>query len=380
MLLEFRVENHRSVRVEQALNLEVSPVDTPGRAPSPERPLAIAAIYGANASGKSNNGALRCCEAVVHSSLWPPEGGVRDPFAFDESANSASTFEVSFLVDGIHHRYGFAADDQRVLEEWLHVSPHGRTQVWFQREGDLFKFGEHLKGENRLVEKVTRANGLFLSAAAQNRHEQLSPIYRWFRALLTENVATRGRFHPLGEELFPDASLWFDAPRQPSLFPEDEFPTTLFRDLLRAADVGIVDFQIRKPEAPDSSRSRGRPQVFFQHKAADGASSWLPLSEESHGTRRLVGLAPRVLDVLTRGRVLVVDELESGFHPLLAQQLVSTFKDPIRNPRGAQLIFTTHDTNLLGTTMGSAVLFDSSAGAGRAMVGVLNSSGGHGDL
>lgn len=82
----------------------------------------------------------------------------------------------------------------------------------------------------------------------------------------------------------------------------------------------------------------------------------MPLEEESKGTLTLFNLAPAVLSVLWTGGILVVDELEASLHPLLGLHIVRQFNDPARNPRNAQLLFTTHDTNLLGTTLGEPAL------------------------
>ena len=84
------------------------------------------------------------------------------------------------LIEGVRHQYGFVASDECFLEEWLYVWPHGKKQVWFERDNNKFKFGEHLKGENKVVEDATRPNALFLSTAVQLKHDQLEEIYAWF--------------------------------------------------------------------------------------------------------------------------------------------------------------------------------------------------------
>lgn len=364
MLVEFRVENHRSLRDEQALSMEVArPHDAEARSASTPL-LPVAALYGANASGKSNVlGALRFMrDAVIHSHrFWSPDGGVpRDPFAWGDKAREPSLYELTFALDGVRHEYGFVIDDERFLEEWHYVWPHGRKQVWFEREGDEFRFGEHLKGENRVAEKITRPNGLFLSAAVQNRHEQLEPVFRFLR---------RMRFHKVPGQRGPvhsdDLPRWLRGESaQLSLFDQDHDAERAahleaFRLLLRAADIGIIDIKIQAEDEGGASLRdrlrRSRNRVFLQHRGPV-ADAWLPLEEESAGTQQLFRLAPLVLDTLFRGGVLVMDELEASFHPLLALQIIRTFNDPGQNPHHAQLIFSTHDTNLLGTTLGAPSL------------------------
>ena len=110
-----------------------------------------------------------------------------------------STFEVTFRQDAIRFQYGFVASDERFLEEWLYAWPLGKKQVWYERDGQEFKFGENLKGENRVIEGLTRDNSLFLSAAAQNKHPQLTDIFSWFRDLLAVNTLGNRHF----SEVYP---------------------------------------------------------------------------------------------------------------------------------------------------------------------------------
>ena len=146
MLVEFRVENHRSIREEQVLTMEAGRV---GRADDPrprsvdgyrEPLLPVAAVYGANASGKSNLlDALGYMQiAVLHSHrVWEPEGGVpRYPFTWDGYKTRPSSFELTFIIDAIRYEYGFVVDDTQVLEEWLYAWPKGYKSLWFERELD----------------------------------------------------------------------------------------------------------------------------------------------------------------------------------------------------------------------------------------------------
>lgn len=367
MLIELRVANHRSIREEQILTMEVGRIasaeDARPRvvAGAEERLLPAVAIYGANASGKSN--VISALAFMTHAvglshRQWPPEGGVpRDPFAWGMEASAPSLFECTFVLDGVRHQYGFSANDEIFLEEWLYAWPHGRKQVWFERDLQEFKFGEHLRGENRLVEQVTRPNSLFLSAAAQNRHEQLAGIYSWFRSVwVTGGPEHRLRQVDVGDTLLRSTVRHHqDLGQQPELFPGTHGAGSFdgrsaLLDLLRAADVGIVDIKAERDPSGDR-----RDQIFLRHRSRTG-EAWLPLREESAGTRTLLRLASGFLATLRSGSLLVVDELESSLHPLLGLHLVQQFNDPVRNPRNAQLVFTTHDTNLLGTTLGPPAL------------------------
>ncbi len=319
--------------------------------------LSVAAIYGANASGKSNllSGLAFMQGAVLDSHrFYSPDGGVpRTAFAWGAKTQEPSFFEVSFRDAGVRYQYGFVADSERFLEEWLYAYPSSRKQVWFERDGDAFKFGEHLKGENRIAEKITRPNSLFLSAAAQNHHEQLTPLYQWFNTIGSPGFVAQARDERL-------RSLEMAAQSVPRSLGKGGRSSQVLRRrlvaevlqtygaplrrLLRSADFGIVDLRL----ASEHELEAGFSGVMVKHKS-DEEDAWLPLEQESNGTRQVFALAPLMLDALARGSLLLIDELEASLHPLLALQLVKTFNDPKQNPRNAQLIFTTHDTNFLGT-------------------------------
>jgi predicted ATPase len=365
VLIWFRLANHRSIRDEQVLSLEPGNVDGGNermREVEGLRLLPAVAIYGANASGKSNvlDGLAFMRDAVVHSHrFFAPEGGVpRQPFAWGERAAEPSLFEIAFKVDGVRYDYGFCADDQRFIEEWLYAYPSARKQIWFERDSDDFKFGEHLRGENRTIEKVTRPNSLFLSAAAQNRHAQLSPVFQWFAAIRAHRLRSqasaslRGTPRPPSDQF----ALWWtrrtwttdDGQMSAPIRADHDARKARFLDLLRAADFGIVDVDVLHEPAL-------RRPVMVKHRS-EGDDAWLPLAEESHGTQQVFALAPVALDALATGAPLLVDELDASLHPLLAQRLVDTFNDPAQNPHNAQLVFTTHDTTLLGSLLGSEPL------------------------
>ncbi len=266
------------------------------------------------------------------------------------------------MVSGIRYQYGFVADGEQFLEEWLFAWPGKRKQVWFVRELGKYKFSEHLLGENRLIEQITRPNALFLSAAVQLRHEQLATLYSWFRNLNAVNVPGRrpSALRFAGNQLLPRGiEAWLGPNPQQSLFEEDEAQSQsieLFRDLLRAADVGILDIKLEKdpgaPTAPgDPQWGPRRARILVRHSSSV-EDAWLPLEEESQGTVTLFRVGPVILDALRLGTVVMIDELEASLHPLLAIQILRQFNDPERNPRNAQILFTTHDTSLLGTIAG----------------------------
>jgi AAA15 family ATPase/GTPase len=373
MLIEFRVENYRSLRDEQALTFEAAPLGDPDD-PRPrtveghgERLLPAAVIYGANASGKSNVlAALAFMRAAVVNShrRWDPEGGVpRSAFAWGDKRSEPSTFEATFLLEGTKYQYGFVVDDQAVREEWLSAWPKHREQVWLEREDGSFTFGERLEGSNDAVKSVTRPNALFLSTAAQLGHEQLTRLYTWFRRIFPVNVQAPPMNMPGGAYRVSPGVAFAAIFPLPGDEPEnalskgvaDESAPKRIRELLRAADVGICDVKRVDDETELRGRKYRRQRIQFRHNA-DNDDSWLDLEEESGGTRTLFLMAPSIFGALDSGGLLLVDELESSLHPLLGLAIVGLFNSPKTNPRNAQILFTTHDTNLLGNAIGEPLL------------------------
>lgn len=363
MLIRFRVVNFRSLRDEQELSL-VSALRG-GRRDLIEVEglgvdlLRVAGIYGPNAAGKSNvlEALLFMREAVVSSHrLWPPLGPIpREPFLLDtKSHEEPSLFEAELVIDGVRYQYGFALDSEKIVEEWLHAFPRGRRQVWFSRdveEAEPFAFGKHLKGNNRILARMTRPNCLFLSVAAGYNHEALLPVYRWFARELRFAAA---------EERVSWASLRDFIGRRD--LKEKE---AALLELLQRADLGVVGFEIRGEALGRSSEEEpglflrspdGTLQVFELKHQAGRATVSLPVAKESRGTRAWLSLVGPILDALESGGFLCIDELDASLHPRLAAEVVRIFQDPDSNPKGAQLLFNTHDSSLLGTLLGTPVL------------------------
>lgn len=393
MLLSFRVTNHRSFRGEhEFLLLPVYDKTAPA--------IVVAGIYGANASGKSNLlDAMRTMRTAVLDSFarWEPLGGVpRDPFALNNTAREGeSAFGVDLLLEGEKYVYGFAVDDERVREEWLYHYPRGRRRVLFERATDDFTFGDSLRGPKNLIEEVTRPNSLFLSAAAHHGMDQLLPVYSWFARQLIfaepdHHARRRGRTMELLRDpvtadrivkLLKAADLGISDVRMSDSESSDDGDQTDLRALPHApptAEPGVRENQAlsrqlsetrsgemdldRRPHDPSRIAGlfggvirRGRSEVSLIRETAAGPVS-LRLEQESNGTRTWFDFLGLITDVLDHGWVLAVDELDASLHPLLAREFVRLFQRRETNSRGAQLIFTTHDTSLLARHQGEETL------------------------
>jgi hypothetical protein len=360
MLLRFGVANHYSVMdycelsliASKAIKDQGADLLTPPNLRQAVLPAVL--VYGANASGKttifSALSAMR--DHVVNSftDLKPNEDVPRNPFALDGRGRSEpSRFDCDFMVDDTRYHYGFECSDKAFTREWLYSFPEGARRVLFDRDEQDVIFGKHLRGRNKVIESFMRPNSLFLSVAAQNAHPQLSHIYDFFDKKISSISCTVNT-----------GSI------------EQSIPENLDKrvvEFMRLADTGIVDAQVKREELSEENRQQmeklhaalasafpeaGMPKppqeaksVSFLHAAADGAPVPLPFEAESRGTIRLLSLVMRAIKALDDGNILLVDELDLSLHTLLSLQLLSLFASAATNPHGAQLIATTHDTNIL---------------------------------
>ncbi|NUR90733.1 MAG: ATP-binding protein, partial [Nonomuraea sp.] len=194
MLLAFRAENTRSFRDELELSMEGTTLSEEGvpmeiswrTAGSPLKVLPAAGIFGANSSGKSNV-LLALSEFRSHVTLSFRSGDLsggmpRRPFLLDSSVATRPTrFEIDLVVGGIRHEYGVEFDDDSVINEWAYRYPRGRAALLFRRaRGKPVELGPGNRAIGRAIEKITRPNSLFLSAAAAGSHPDLLPLYQWF--------------------------------------------------------------------------------------------------------------------------------------------------------------------------------------------------------
>jgi len=364
MIIEFKVKNFRSFREEAVLSMVASSDKTllENTFPVPEfgkrNLLRSAVVYGPNAAGKTNLiAAASFMLQFIKTSMDRKIGDPIDakPFLLIAESNEVpSEFEITFIDDNdIRYQYGFHVTSERVVREWLVAYPKGLPQTWFEREhlGDAntkpsWYFGRNLKGKNTQVAELTRPDVLFLSNAAKLNHGQLGQILQWFKKSLRVINADKAS---IGLSLYSAVKA-----------KENEHDREAIRRLLKVADFGISDFEVQErtyteKDFPEDMPAELRSQlvnkktldVFMRHPIVGEAEVSLPLNEESSGTQRFFALSGPLAEVLENGWTLFVDELDSSLHPLLVRYLIELFHNPQFSPKGAQLIFNTHDTTLM---------------------------------
>jgi AAA15 family ATPase/GTPase len=372
MLVEFRVGNYLSFKEVVTFSMVAASIkehkDTHVFEAKNFRLLTSAVIYGANASGKSNlfKALSFMVDLVVKSakeSQAEEEIGV-DRFRLStETDGKPSFFEITFIHEDVRYRYGFEVDRERVHSEWLFYSKVRETML-FTRENGEIELGHGFKREGKGLAAKTRKNALFLSVSAQ-----------WNGEIATTIV----------KSLFKDIEVapakYMASPRSFSKtinIMENELLTEKIMEFVKVADLGINEVKIEKTEiagdyiglGDEVSKSihqevsklfkemlenmpRSNSEVKTIHLKYNENGEIVSTEkfnmdkDESEGTKKLFSLIGMAIDTISKGKVLIIDELDAQLHPLLTLYIIKLFNSNDRNPNNAQLIFNTHDTNFL---------------------------------
>ena len=344
MLIQFSVENYLSLKEKVVLSMlasnDTEHIEHLITSKKKESYLKAAVIYGANASGKSNvlnafwfmvNYVLTSHEKQLHKPID------RIPFKFDKATlEKPSSFEVIFTIDDIRYVYGFSATDKEVVEEYLYYYPNGRQAIIFERKNtNEYRFTVDVDEQMTLRDR-TSANKLYLSVASNWNYKKVVPVFGWFASckILTKNS--------VADAYGVDAEQLRD----------DEYRSVI-EAMLRVADFGIQSLQIRDVENVKRLAKTEEEYINIDaiHLVQDEDGNTHPfalnMTEESDGTNSYFKLVGIVKNVLDKGGLLVADEMDAHLHPLLMKHLVMLFNSETYNQNGAQLIFTSHNTNLL---------------------------------
>lgn len=361
MLLQFRFYNFRSFKGDAVLDMRASgsnEYEYHVRMDGADKVLPVAAVYGANASGKSNvyKAFFKMCQYIATSfvlddrSVQDANNGVirrflsyypYDPFLFPQDRKTE--MEVCFTAVAAgrvqYFKYGFALDEDGVREEWLGQNFKTRIvkgqpfHMLFERKrGGELSLDKDLEKYRENLELSLQKRVLILSLGAKLNIQELLPVYEWFY--------TQGF---VSDHEDPDDT---DESRLGRSIRKDTKFTKELLSFIHSFDDSIVDLEARKDLAA-SSMGLDAYRIFTAHRNFDGAVKWMPLTEESSGTIQMFFLFQRLQDCLARGNVLFADELDGKLHPLLMRNMILNFTDPERNPHHAQLIFTTHNTEYL---------------------------------
>lgn len=370
MLVEFTVNNFKSIKDTVKFSMLTSSKDEGNSFEIRKYNLLKSAIlYGANASGKSNFlRAMAFMSRFVlnkYKIIQSTDKLPHDPFRLStQTEDASSSFEIVFFIDDIKYRYGFEIDNKLVYSEWLYADEKGKEAKLFYRDTEEKeyinpnKFVEGYKFFDKKDEKINvSANQLFIWKCDQENGEISKAILNWFN-----------RFNMI-DGMDHNGYINFTMKKMDN----EDFKEKII-DLVKTADIGIDDIQVQEEEVhldvieklklfdflKDESIKEGDlksitlntlHQKFDTDGNVVGNVIFELEKEESKGTRKFFAMSAPILDTLENGKILIIDELDASLHPILTQHLIKLFHDKSVNKNNAQLIFATHDTNLLKKTI-----------------------------
>jgi len=317
-----------SLRDEMALDLQAAKIQTQKArtlegnvfSVGGEQLLKSVAVFGANASGKSNVvKSVRACVEMIRSSHNYNEDTVFGfvPFKFEGYDQKPSTFYVRFLMEGIEYEYSFSMTRTEILTEQLYYYPNGRRSLVFSRDErkgpdkrQVYEFKLVLKRPMDVAANTSKKT-LFISRASQMDRELAKQVFRFF---------------------CDDVVLGYRLPATVSMeqLLSDQKPRLL--EVLRTADSDIVDIRLRGDSIV--TYHRNNPDVAFDFE-----------TEESEGTKTLFRMMVSMIDIIRQGKTLFVDEIDTSLHTQLVEFIIEMFN----SSEQAQLVYTSHNTHLLNT-------------------------------
>lgn len=350
MLIQFSCKNFKSIKEKQVLSMLATKdkmhEEILKKTDEKFSLLPVASIYGANGSGKTNIiKALGYVSFLVHH-FNDFNHGDELPFYPHklEKQEVPSEFELQFIMNHIRYAYGFSLNNQKIIREYLYYFPKGKQAKIFEREGTTYYFGPSFKHLEDITEK-TLVNRLFLSTAASwsNKSEIKDPFI-FIKEFLVVNDEVQNQ-----DWLLYTISKIEKNPKINQLFVQFLFNLNMgITDIEAKIQENTVSYDELPKDMPGELKlvvlksKQIRPVVKINY-----GNMQMDLREESRGMQKLFEILGPLFDILLNGKVLVFDELETSLHPSLVLRIIELFQNPKLNKNHAQLIFTTHDTNLL---------------------------------
>ena len=390
MLLRFTVENFLAFRDEAELNLLASRDDRHpshvaiARGPKEHRVVKAAAIYGANGHGKTKLiEAMSFVRDLIRNGTTGDEAIAVMPFRPDpEASGRPAKFTFDINVEGTDYEYGIVVAPDRVCEEWLFTTRRGKSVPMFERVTKKVASGEYEtqvevgpefkksaeEGRKRgFVEFVafgTRPNQPFLTESLERNIKEFAVVHHWFvhqlvivhadaaYAALPILARDDKKFIQFASDFMQRADIGidhFEAEEKPVEPSQLNVPEEVYREIMRQCEGGGVvvlsdgDSSSIAVKLDEHGRFV-RIGLTSVHRASDGRMTNFGFDEESSGTQRLMNLLPLLLDLRTRDKTYIVDELDRKLHPLLAYRFLDA---ALSEDTVGQLVFTTHNIQLL---------------------------------
>ena len=344
MFIQFSFKNFKSFKDESILDMTASsirehPYNLIGNS-SNQKYIKVAAIYGANASGKSNVlEAFKFMSSYAINSLKYGEDDeklerelVLPRFLFnDSSKNQQSEFEVIFSVGNIEYQYGFILDNRKIYYEWLYSNRINskKKDKLFERSNNKVEFGEKMANAE-IFKGSVEDRTLFLSLTAKTKIGVSKKILQWFRETYVIN--------------FGDIQFESLASRRvsPEIIINETYKNKL-QEFLVAIDSGIKGIKVEVVESTGNSKEKKCKLLSIHEMEETEKKMETSFLIESSGTQKMLLLFDFFWAAMQSGSLLFIDELNAKLHPLLVRYIINMFHDPLSNKNNAQLIYTTHD-------------------------------------
>ena len=369
MLIQFTTENFLSFKDPATLSMVAGKIRSKNKVLDEDATFALstelkllkcALVYGANASGKSNLfAAMRFMRAFVLDSSKESQAGEMintKPFRLMAGFEAKpSTFEITFAIADVLYQYAFSADQEAVHAESLIAVTNHKEETLFERTAE--KITLHKKfAEGKLLAEKTRKNALFLSVCANFDGAISGKILHWFRTLTIISGIEDGNLMAITRQC-----LAGDKQAQISAFLKN-FDLGIERiglgdgvedDVLFAnASKEVKEIYNKSKQIAQKAGLPAHRVINSYHRAFDSQGVAqndiaFDLRDESEGSKKLVALSGLLVETLEKGAVLFIDEFDARLHPIISKKIVTLFNSSNLNPKNAQLIVVTHDTNLL---------------------------------
>ena len=365
MLIEFTVGNFLSFNTKRTLSFKAAAISDLDNVFTIDnyRLLRSAVVYGANSSGKSN--LIKALDGMRNILLNSVKLNDKDPLDYtpfllsEQSEHAPTHFETEFLIGGKTYRYGFEYTLESIVNEWLFVKQgmtKKETTLFIRTKDGIGITDQFVEGKGK--EEATNDNRLFVSLVAQLGGEISKQIIEWFRSYNVISGLAHQEYNGFTMRMLHDKKEGCE--QALSLFQKLKLG---FQELMvKESEFNVSDLPIDFPDSVKSKLSKdysGKKMLSIKTMHNKYDSQGLIIDSvafdkdrsESEGTKKIIDLTGPIFDSLLSGKMLIIDELDAKLHPLLTIQLVNLFNKKETNPKNSQLLFATHDTNLLNADL-----------------------------
>lgn len=342
MLLQFKVKNYKSFAEEAVLDMTATSIrehtssllDVNGN-----KVLPVAALYGANASGKSNflkAFDIMKCEVMGRENKETQHAQISGYYYDQELRKEPTEFEVCIVVEGVEYRYGFARDKEKIYEEWLFErkfakGTRAKEKCVYYRTNNKIVSEVRAQKEKKEIEFVNSMLGegeLIITALGKRKKSRYKQVYMWFVQVTFSVFLGDDKEEKVLKEVVAEILFKYEGTLEK------------IKDGIQLVDPDIIDIKIKKEQ---NAYMEETYNIYSYHTSESGELIETAFSNESDGTKKLFFLLYLLVITVDLGKTLFVDELDAKLHPLILRYIVRMFTTPEKNTGKGQLIFSSHN-------------------------------------